>query len=124
MNVKKKTLLIKNREVNIEEIDLIKAVTGGIVIKYANGSLTFFRQDTRLSAIYRELISNGHRNFLPLQQILINTDNLIGISDGDSDDLIFTLIFEKNDEKIELNSKEELVSLGLKIREKQSINQI
>lgn len=124
MNVKKKTLLIKNREVNIEEIDLIKAVTGGIVIKYANGSLTFFREDTRLSAIYRELISNGHRNFLPLQQILINTDNLIGISDGDSDDLIFTLIFEKNDEKIELNSKEELVSLGLKIREKQSINQI
>ncbi len=120
MNIKKNTLLIKNREINIEEIDIIKQANGGIMIKNDNGSLLFLRDDIKLTNINRELISHGYRNFLPIQHLLVNTDNLIGISDNDSDDYVFTLIFEKNSERIEISSKEELVSIGLKIRDKQS----
>ncbi len=120
MNIKKNTLLIKNREFNIEDIDIIKQTNGGVIIKNHNGSLLFLRGEIKLIGLNKELISHGYRNFLPIQHLLVNTDNLIGISNNDSDDFAVTLVFEKNSERIELSSKEELSSLGLKIQDRQS----
>lgn len=120
MNIKKNTLLIKNRELNIEDIDIIKQTNGGVIIKNHNGSLLFLRDEIKLMGLNKELISHGYRNFLPIQHLLVNTDNLIGISDNDSDDFAVTLVFEKNSERIELSSKEELSSMGLKIQDRQS----
>ena len=120
MDITRKAFIIKNREINIDDIDLIKIVNGGIIINYHNGSLIYFKEDIKLSILKKQLMANGYRNFIPIRQLLVNTNNLIGISNNDEDESIVTLLFNKNEEIIELGSREELYSLGLKIIDKHS----
>jgi len=120
MDMTRKTFIIKNREVIVDDIDLIKMVNGGFIIKFNNGSLVYFKEDMKLNTLKKELIAKGYRNFVPIQQFLVNINNIMEILDNDPNETIVTLIFNKNEENIELNSREELYSLGLKTRDKQS----
>lgn len=117
MNYKKKSFTIKSREVNIEDIDLIKIINGGIIIKYSKGNLMFINENIRMSLLNCELLANGYRNFLPIQHCLINTDHLIDVSEIDNEEHKLSLIFDKNEENIELGSQEELFSVARKLNE-------
>lgn len=113
--MKNKTLTFRNREVDIDDIDIIKTVKDGVIIRNNNGSLVFFRDDTKLNAIYKVLMSYGFRNFLQLKNLIINLDHIIEVSDFDNDELEFKIIFDKNEEMVELSSQEELFSVGLRL---------
>ena len=115
ISITKGFLNIKNKLHDVRNIDILKLVPDGILIINADNSLCFYREDVNKASMTKSLSSPNFPEFVSIQNMFVNRDNLIGIS-AEPGDTKIKFIFERHEEEINLNSEEELVSIGLKLQ--------